>query len=191
MADVPANEILQFKSAAEWERWLARNHSRSNGIWLRLFRKGSEVRSVKGAEALDAALCYGWITGQARADEISTLWRFCPRRPGSLWSRVNTMHIERLTKEGRMKPSGIRAVEEAKKDGRWERAYHPPSTAVLPADLMEKMRRNRKVRSFFETLNKTNRYAIIFRIETTKDPEKRKKRIDEVIRRLEEGRKFH
>jgi uncharacterized protein YdeI (YjbR/CyaY-like superfamily) len=112
------DEIAEFKSAAEWEDWLAKNHSLSKGIWVRFFKKGSGFTSVTNTEALDAALCYGWITGQARPyDDTSWLGRFVPRRPRSIWSKINAGHVDRLTGEGRMKPAGLKQVEEAKRMG--------------------------------------------------------------------------
>ncbi len=185
-------QVLGFKSGAEWERWLSRNHSRSSGIWMRMFRKHYTAKFIKGAEALDVALCYGWITGQARPyDKDSCLWRFCPRRPRSIWSKVNTAHAERLIREGRMKPSGLRQIEEAKADGRWARAYSPPSTAVLPKDFITAVGRNKKAKEFLKTLNRSNRYSIIFRIENAKSPEKRREKIRSIVKMLGEGKAFH
>jgi uncharacterized protein YdeI (YjbR/CyaY-like superfamily) len=158
-----------------------------------MFTKKSGVEHyVKGSEALDVALCYGWITGQARPhDSISCLWRFCPRRPKSIWSKLNTGHADGLVKEGRMKPAGLLQIEEAKRDGRWARAYSSPRTATVPTDFLKALNRNRKARSFFKTLNKGNTYAIVFRIENAKSEEKRSKKIAELVRMLEEGRTFH
>ncbi|MDE1865731.1 MAG: YdeI/OmpD-associated family protein [Candidatus Micrarchaeota archaeon] len=184
--------VIRFASAKEWERWLARNHNGATGIWLRISKKDSKLKSVTGAEALDVALCYGWITGQAkRGDEASVLWRFCPRRPKSIWSKLNTMHAERLIREGRMKPAGLEQIKAAKLDGRWARAYHPPSTATLPRDFLHMVNRNEKAKAFLKTLNRQNRYAIIFRLATTKDPARRKRKIYAMIERLEEGRAFY
>ena len=186
------DKIIEFKSARQWESWLSRNNSRSNGLWLRLRKKNSKMPSIKGPEALDVALCYGWITGQARPyDNISCLQWYCPRRPKSLWSKINIQHTERLIREGRMKPPGMSQIDAAKADGRWERAYSPQSTATLPADFMRKVNKNRKAKASLATLNRSNTYAIIFRLETARDRKKRKEKMDSIIAMLERGRKFH
>ncbi len=187
-----SEKVMAFRSDAEWERWLSKNHSRSSGIWMRMFRKHYKGPAIKGSGALDVALCYGWITGQARSyDDVSCLWRFCPRRPKSIWSKINTGHAERLIREGRMKPAGLRQIEEAKKDGRWQRAYSPPSTAVLPRDFMAKLNRNSKAKAFLKTINRANRYALIFRIENSKSADLRAKKIAEIVAMLEKGKTFH
>jgi uncharacterized protein YdeI (YjbR/CyaY-like superfamily) len=186
------DEIIEFKTAKAWEKWLAKNHSISNGIWMRMFKKNSGVVSLKGPEALDVALCYGWITGQARShDDISVLWRFCPRRPKSIWSKVNTLHAERLIKEGRMKPAGFRQIEEARRDGRWGRAYSPQRTATVPRDFIRELNKNERAKAFFRTLNRTNTYAIIFRLENTKNKNRRKAKISTIIEMLANREKFH
>ncbi|MDE1860964.1 MAG: YdeI/OmpD-associated family protein [Candidatus Micrarchaeota archaeon] len=192
MAGGVAGEILEFKSAEGLERWLAKNHSASNGIWLRIYKKGSAANALKGSEVLDPLLCYGWITGQARrGDERSVLWWVCPRRARSLWSKINVGHAERLIKEGRMKPEGFRQIEAAKKDGRWDMAYSPQRTASLPADFLKEIDKNKKAKAFLKKLNKTNSYSIIFRLETTHDAERRKRKIRNIIDMLERGKTFH
>jgi len=184
--------IIAFKSAAQWEKWLSKNHSDSKGIWLRFFRKDSEIATIKNPEALDVALCYGWITGQARPyDEESWLGWFCPRRPKSIWSKINTGHAERLIKEGRMKPAGLRQIEIAKEDGRWNRAYSPQRAAVIPADFIKELNKNKEAKAFFKTLNKTNTYSIVFRLENTKSPQQRKEKISTIIKMLSRKDKFH
>jgi uncharacterized protein YdeI (YjbR/CyaY-like superfamily) len=186
------DEIVEFRSSEDWEEWLERNHSTSKGIWIRLYKKGSGVSSVTVAEALDGALCYGWITGQARPrDDISWLGRFVPRRPRSIWSKINVGHIERLTKDGRMKPAGLRQVEEAKDDGRWARAYSPSKTAKVPDDFTRALKKNKKASAFFKTLNKTNVYSVVFRLENAKSEEARKAKIAQIVEMLEKGEKFH
>jgi uncharacterized protein YdeI (YjbR/CyaY-like superfamily) len=185
-------ETLEFRSGEEWEGWLARNHARSGGVWMRIYKKGSRVRSIGISEAVDVALCYGWISGQSRGhDERSWLGRFVPRRPGSIWSKINTERAERLIREGRMKPAGFREVEEAKRDGRWERAYPPPSRARLPGDLAEALAKSPKANAFFETLDRANFYAAVFRLETTRDPATRKAKVSRMIKMFENGEKFH
>jgi uncharacterized protein YdeI (YjbR/CyaY-like superfamily) len=186
------DDIAEFGSAEEWEDWLDKNHSSSKGIWVRIFKKGSGVKSVSVAEALDVALCYGWITGQARPhDDTSWLGRFVPRRPKSIWSKVNTGHVERLLKEGRMRPAGLKQVEEAKRDGRWGRAYSPPSGAKAPADFTRALRKNEAALAFFKTLNRGNVYAILFRLENTKSEEARRTKIRQMVEMLERGESFH
>lgn len=188
---VVPSKILEFRSAAEWERWLARNHTKSAGIWMKIPRKSSGVRSVSTSEAVDVALCYGWITGQARPyDKKSWLDRFVPRRPKSIWSKINTERVERLIAEGRMKPAGLRQVEEAKKDGRWQRAYLPPSRARLPDDFLRELNKNLRAESFFRTLGRSDAYSVIFRVENARNPEKRKEKIRQLVEMLARGEKF-
>jgi uncharacterized protein YdeI (YjbR/CyaY-like superfamily) len=186
------DEALEFSSAVGWERWLSKNHSKPNGVWLRIFKKASAIPSITISEALDLALCYGWITGQAKpGDEKSWLSRFVPRRPRSIWSKINVQHAKRLIREGRMKPAGLKQIEQAKKDGRWDRAYSPPSTARLPQDFRRGLRRNRKAAAFFKTLNKANIYSVVFRLETASSRESRKAKIRQIIKMLEREETFH
>ncbi len=185
-------KIIGFKSAEQWGAWLSKNHSKSSGIWMRRYKKDSHRPSVTGSDALDIALCYGWITGQAKPyDKISILWYFCPRRPRSLWSKINTVHAERLIRAGRMKPGGMKEIEEAKADGRWERAYEPQKTATLPPDFLEKINKNKKAKAFLKTLNRSNVYAIIFRLHTIRDGKRRMEKTDSIIAMLARGEEFH
>jgi len=178
-------EILSFSSASDLRAWLARNHSKSDGIRLRIYKKNSGRDTVTYAEALDQALCYGWIDGQKLpGDEISWLQTFTPRRRGSKWSKKNTEHAERLIKWRKMTAPGLREVEAAKKDGRWQAAYDSFASASIPSDFMEKLRANKKAQSFFETLNKTNRYSIAYRLQTAKKPQTREKRMQDIIEKL-------
>jgi uncharacterized protein YdeI (YjbR/CyaY-like superfamily) len=184
--------ILEFRDTGQWERWLSRNHTVSKGVWIRIFKNGTRVPTVSNSDALDIALCYGWITGQAKSyDENSWLARFVPRRPRSIWSKINTERAEKLITEGRMKPAGLAQVQEAKRDGRWERAYSPPSRATVPRDFTQELHKNRRAEEFFGTLDKANKYAVIFRIETTKSRTLRKAKIRRMIRMFEKGKKFH
>jgi uncharacterized protein YdeI (YjbR/CyaY-like superfamily) len=186
------DEIAEFKSASQWDKWLAKNHSKSHGIWIRFFRKASGVSSINTSDALDGALCYGWITGQARPyDERSWLGRFVPRRPKSIWSKVNTKRAEKLIGQGRMKSAGLKQVEEAKRDGRWDRAYSPPSTAKLPEDFIKALQKNKEAEAFFKTLNRANIYSVVFRLENAKNEELRRMRIRQMIMMFEKGEKFH
>jgi len=186
------DEIVEFQSASQWDKWLAKNFSESKGIWLRFFKKASDVSSINTSDALDVALCYGWITGQARPfDEGSWLGRFVPRRPKSIWSKINTKRADMLIKQGRMRPAGLRQVEEAKRDGRWDRAYSPPSTAKLPEDFIEALHKNKEAEAFFRTLNRVNIYSVVFRLENAKNEESRRMKIRQMIRMFEKGEKFH
>lgn len=184
--------IIVFKSPEEWASWLAKNHAKSSGLWLRLFKKDSEFASVTYAEALDEALCYGWIDGQLdKYDEKSWLRKFTPRRPKSVWSKRNIAHIDRLAQAGKMKPSGRKEVEAAKADGRWKRAYDSPSVMQVPADFLKVLSKDKKAKAFFATLNKANTYAIAWRLQTAKKPETRAKRMQAILARLKKGEKFH
>lgn len=181
-----------FESPREWRSWLAKNHARSQGIWLRFFKKGSGVSSIDHAQALDEALCYGWIDGQLKkGDKESWLQRFTPRRPGSVWSKKNTLHAARLIKAGRMTPRGRAEIETAKSDGRWEKAYDSPSAMKVPADFIRALSKNEKGRAFFESLNRANVYAIAWRLQTAKKPETRERRMRAILGMMARGEKFH
>ncbi|HTI70954.1 MAG TPA: YdeI/OmpD-associated family protein [Candidatus Limnocylindria bacterium] len=185
-------ETVSFVSLAEWEKWLDQNHQSSGGVWLRIFKKDSGQPTVTYAEAVDGALCYGWIDGLKQAhDEVSWRQRFTPRRPKSIWSKINTGHVERLISLGKMKPAGLAAIEDAKKDGRWHVAYDSPSKATIPDDFVKELARNKKAKAFFATLNKTNLYAIAWRLQTARKPETRKRRMDTILEMLARGEKIH
>lgn len=184
--------ILTFETPDEFEHWLETYHVESRGIWIRFFKKHSDIDSIVYAEALDVALCFGWIDGQLQKyDEDSYLQRFTPRRPGSTWSKRNRRYVERLTKHGKMRPAGLREVENAKADGRWEKAYDSPANMTIPDDFLKELAKNKTAEAFFKTLNKTNLYSIAWRLQTAKRPETRKKRMDKIIGMLENGEKFH
>jgi len=186
------NEILSFRSSSEFRKWLAANHRQSDGIWLRIFKKDSGEPSVTYAEALDEALCFGWIDGlKQRHDEVSWRQRFTPRRPKSGWSKINTQHAGRLIKAGRMKAAGQAAIDAAKKDGRWTTAYDSPSRATIPEDFLAALRKNKKAQAFFESLNKANRYAIAYRLQTAKKPETKQRRMEMILAMLARGEAFH
>lgn len=187
-----ALQIISFNSQKDWSTWLDENHSQSNGVWVRLFKKDSGVATVTYAEALDEALCYGWIDGQLeKYDEKSWLRKFTPRRPKSVWSKKNIEHIDRLTRAGKIKPSGLKEVEAAKADGRWQRAYDSPSAMQVPEDFLKELSKNKKAKAFFETLNKANTYAIAWRLQTAKTSETRAKRMKTILEMLKRGEKFH
>lgn len=184
--------IIEFESAAEWEKWLAENHAQPAGIWLRIFKKSSNMLSVTYAEALDEALCYGWIDGQKnKYDDESWLQKFTPRRGKSIWSKINTQHVERLNTAGKIQPAGLAEIEAAKADGRWQQAYDSHWNMTVPEDFLRVLDKNLEAKAFFETLNKTNVYSIVFRLQTAKRAETREKRMKAILEMLSSGEKFH
>lgn len=184
--------VITCKTQKEWHNWLDKNHSELNGAWLRFFKKTSAIKSVNYKEAIDEALCYGWIDGQSNSlDENSWIQKFTPRRVKSIWSKRNIENISRLEKEGRMKPAGLKAVEDAKKDGRWGRAYDSPVNMKTPEDFLKALSKNKKAVAFFNTLNKTNTFAIGWRLQTAKKPETREKRMKAILEMLKKGERFH
>jgi uncharacterized protein YdeI (YjbR/CyaY-like superfamily) len=184
--------ILAFASQAEWEAWLDVEHASSDGVWLRFAKKGSGVESVVYAEALEVALCYGWIDSQVKSlDERFYLQKFTPRRARSRWSRVNRDKVEKLTKQGRMKPAGLAQVELAKADGRWEAAYASPANAEVPDDLQAALDGNAKAAEFWASLNKSNRFAILYQLQDAKRPETRARRLEKFMGMLERGEKLY
>ena len=186
------NDILSFRSAAEFRKWLAANHRQSDGIWLRIFKKNSGESTITYAEALDEALCFGWIDGQKqRHDEASWRQRFTPRRPKSGWSKINTQHAERLIQAGRMHEADMSQIDAAREDGRWKAAYDSPSKAAIPEDFLAELRRDKKAQAFFDSLNKANRYAIAYRLQTAKKPETRQRRMEMILAMLARGEAFH
>lgn len=185
-------EILLFEDAGKWLAWLEANHATSRGVWLRLAKKASTLESVSYAEALEVALCFGWIDGQKKTyDADSWLQKFTPRASKSLWSQVNREKALQLIESGRMRPAGLHEVERARQDGRWEAAYQPASVAEVPDDFAAQLDSHPAAKEFFATLNKANRYAILFRIQTAKKAETRAKRIEQFIAMLEKGEKIH
>jgi len=192
MQSTRKREILFFRNAAEFRKWLAANHRQAEGIWVRISKKNSAKSSVTYAEALDEALCFGWIDGQKQPqDDSSWLQGFSRRRPKSGWSKINTKHAERLIAKKKMKPAGQAEIDAAKKDGRWTSAYDSPSNATFPEDFLAAVRRDKKAKAFFESLNKANLYAIAYRLQTAKKPETRQKRMEMILGMLAAGRAFH
>lgn len=184
--------ILLFASPTDFEAWLEENHSGSDGLWLKIAKKGSGVESVSYAEALELALCFGWIDSQKRGfDERHFLQRFTPRRPRGKWSRLNRDKAEKLIAAGAMRPAGLAEVEAAKADGRWQAAYAGQRMATVPADLQRELDRNRAAREFFATLDSANRYAILYRLEEAKKPETRERRMRKFLDMLERGERIH
>ena len=184
--------ILPFASAAEMEEWLEGNHAGSDGIWLKIAKKGSGVASVTYAEALELALRFGWIDSQKRGfDETHFLQRFTPRRPRGRWSKINREKAEALIERGRMRPAGRAQVEAAREDGRWEAAYEGQGTAKVPADLQRELDGNDAAAEFFASLDSANRYAILYRLDEAKKPETRERRLRKFVAMLERGEKIH
>jgi uncharacterized protein YdeI (YjbR/CyaY-like superfamily) len=188
-ADLP---IMPFESQKDWAAWMDKNHAKSPGAWLQLAKKASGIKSVTYDEALEVALCYGWIDGMKKSyDETSWLQKFTPRGPKSIWSKINTEKALRLMESGQMKPAGLKAVESARQDGRWEAAYAPQSKAAIPDDLQAELDRNAVAKAFFTTLDSRNRYAILHRIHTAKKAETRAKRIEQFVRMLANKEKIY
>jgi uncharacterized protein YdeI (YjbR/CyaY-like superfamily) len=188
----PELPVIPFASAEAWEAWLEENHATSDGLWLKLARKDSGIETVSFAEALDVALSYGWIDSQANGfDDHYWLQRFTPRRQRSKWSKRNRDKATRLIAEGRMKPAGLREIERARADGRWDAAYDPQSTATVPEDLRRELEKDEEAKKFFATLDSANRYAILHRIQDAKRPETRALRIEKYVAMLREGKKLY
>lgn len=183
--------IKSFRSEAAFESWLRKNHSRETEVWLRIYKKGSGVPTVTTVEALDVALCWGWIDGIRKAfDEQSFLQRYSPRRPQSPWSQINREHVARLTAAGRMTPAGQRQVDAAKADGRWDRAYAPmrdTTSDTVPADLRAAIEASPRARRIFRTLGRQNLFALVFRTNSMKTAAGREKKIAALVAMLERG----
>lgn len=181
--------IIEAADQPAWRRWLAANHSRVDAVWLKLAKKGSPTPSVSYAEALEEAICFGWIDGQVRRfDEHFYLQRFTPRRPRSKWSQINREKATQLIDAGRMQPAGLAQVEAAKADGRWEGAYPAQAEATVPDDLRAALDANPAARRFFETLTGSTRYAFLYRLHNVTDRKRRQQRIADYVARLEAGR---
>ena len=184
--------VRLFKSKKDWAGWLENNYGQSSGLWLRVAKKDSGVRSVSYKEALEVALCYGWIDGQKKPENEKTwLQRFLPRSSRSIWSKINRDKALRLMASGDMKPAGLEAIENAKKNGRWDAAYDSPSGATVPKDFQDALEGNARARSFFERLDRANRYAVLWRIQTVKKAETRARKIRDFVGMLERGEKIH
>ncbi len=184
--------ISLFADPGELEAWLDENHDSSAGLWLKIAKKGTGERSVNYAEALELALCFGWIDSQKRGfDETYFLQRFTPRRPRGRWSKINREKAEALIAAKRMRPAGLAEVEAAKADGRWEAAYAGQRTAQVPADLQRELDANPAAAEFFAGLDSANRYAVIYRLNDAKKPETRERRLRKFVAMLERGEKIH
>ena len=187
MGDPPVDPVLPFASQQAWEAWLAGHHATVKGVWIKMAKKASGIPTVTHTEAVDVALCYGWIDGQRnRFDDQWFLQRFTPRRPRSRWSKINRDRVERLIEEGRMRPAGLREVERAKADGRWEAAYDAPSAAKVPDDLQRALDQNPAAAARFAALSGGNRFAIILQVQGAKKPETRARRVQRFVAMLSE-----
>ncbi len=184
--------ILPFSSQAAWESWLEENHADAAGLWLKIAKKASGIETVTHAEALDVALCFGWIDGQrGRLDDDWFLQRFTPRRARSRWSQINRDKVEQLIADGKMRPAGLREIERAKADGRWDAAYASQSTIEVPDDLQQALDANPAAKEFFATLSGSNRYAVLYRIHDAKRTETRTRRIEKFVAMLARGETIH
>jgi len=185
-------KILEFEGREQWAHWMDTLHTATEGAWLRIAKKGTSARSVTYPEALDVALSYGWIDGQRRGESDTTyLQWFGPRAKTSIWSKVNREKALAMIEAGEMRPAGLKEVERARADGRWEQAYDPQRTAAVPEDLQAELARNAKAKSFFAKLDSKNRYAVLHRIQIAKKPETRARRIGQFVEMLAKGEKIH
>jgi uncharacterized protein YdeI (YjbR/CyaY-like superfamily) len=190
--EAPEDGARRFATARSWETWLGKHHETSDGLWLLISRPGAEKGSVSYPEALEVALCHGWIDGQKKGlDEHHWLQRFTPRRARSIWSKVNREKVAALTEQGRMQPAGQREIDRAKADGRWEQAYDSMRTITTPPDLQAALEAQPAAAAFFKTLNSANRYAVLWRVQTAKKPETRERRIATLVAMLARHEKLH
>jgi uncharacterized protein YdeI (YjbR/CyaY-like superfamily) len=188
----PSERTHRFATQAAWAGWLQTNHRKSQGLWLRLAKKGAGLKSLTYSEALETALCYGWIDGQKRAEsEQAWLQRFLPRSARSIWSKINRDKAAALIASGRMKAAGLDAVEAAKESGRWVRAYDSPKGAKVPEDFQAALEASPRALEFFRSLDGANRYAVLFRIQTVKRAETRIRKIREFVQMLERNERIH
>jgi uncharacterized protein YdeI (YjbR/CyaY-like superfamily) len=184
--------VKSFKTAAAFEEWLDKHYKKADGLWMKIAKAGTGIKSIAFPDALDIALCYGWIDGLRRAlDDEYYVQKFTPRRDKSVWSVINKNKVAQLIKEGRMKEAGYAAIEEAKKNGRWDNAYHSPANAQVPDDFQKALDKNKKAKAFFAKLSSQNRFAIIYRLQQVKREETKKKKIEQYIKMLEEGKTIY
>jgi len=184
--------ILSFETQSSLEDWLKNNAASFIGVWLQIAKKGSGIASVTYDEAVESALCYGWIDSHKKTyDEKTWIQKFTPRGARSIWSKVNTEKAEALIAAGRMTEQGLHAIENAKQYGNWENAYEPQSVATMPEDFAKELQQNSKAKAFYDMLNGQNKYAILFRIKNAKKQETRTKRIQQFISMLERGEKIY
>jgi uncharacterized protein YdeI (YjbR/CyaY-like superfamily) len=187
--DVP---VFLFRTQIEWEEWLGKNYDKFPAIWLKFAKKNAGETSINYAEALQVALCYGWIDGLInKYDNKYYLTRFSPRKPNSVWSKTNRESIEKLIAEGKVHPSGMNVIEAAKANGRWHTAYDSSKTMQIPEDFLQELAKDKKAEEFFKTLNRANTYAIAWRLQTAKKPETREKRKKQLVEMMKKGEKLH
>jgi uncharacterized protein YdeI (YjbR/CyaY-like superfamily) len=181
-----------FRSQALWHAWLEKNHEDPDGVWVHFAKKDSGAVTVTYDEALETALCFGWIDGQLRAhDEKTFVRKFTPRRARSIWSKVNRAKAERLIESGHMRPPGLRAIERAREGGEWDSAYDSSRTATVSPDFQKALDKSREASAFFAKLDKANRYAVLWRIQTARSAAMRAKRIAELVAMLKKKETFH
>ena len=188
----PALVPTLFKNAKAFETWLKKHHAASDGLWLQIAKKGADEPSVTYLEAIEIALCWGWIDGQKKGlDDQHFLQRFTPRRAKSIWSKINVAKVATLIEAGRMQPAGQAQIDAAKADGRWDGAYDGARSATIPDDLQAALAANPKAKAFFATVNASNRYAVLWRVQTAVKPETRAKRIAQLVEMLARGEVIH
>ena len=192
MAQTNDLPVMAFETQHDWEAWLDEHHAETRGVWLKIAKKGADTPTVSYADALESALCYGWIDGQKAAlDDSFWLQKFTPRQSRSIWSRVNREKALELLAAGRMRPAGQRQIEQAQADGRWEAAYESQRAIAVPPDLQSALDSNPEAAQFFSTLDSANRYAILWRIHQAKKPDTRAARIQKFIGMLSRHEKLH
>jgi|SRR5580700_1493470 uncharacterized protein YdeI (YjbR/CyaY-like superfamily) len=192
MADTKTLPSKRFADAAAWQAWLQKHHTDSAGLWLEFAKKGPQNPSLTHAQALETALCYGWIDGQTSSG--ATGWwrqRFTPRSARSKWSQINCAAVERLKSQGRLSPAGLAQMQAAQRDGRWKAAYAPQRTSTVPRDLRSALAASPSARKFFQALDSKNRYAILYRLQDAKKPETRRRRLEKFVHMLEVGKTLH
>lgn len=188
----PGDPVEQFAKPEDFERWLCKHHRTASCIWVKYAKKKSGIPSIDWNQAVDVALCYGWIDGQAKSiDETHSIQRFTPRGRRSKWSKLNRERVARLVKAKRMQPAGLAEVERAKADGRWDAAYDSPANAGIPDDLAKVLAQSAKAKQFFESLNAQNRYSILYRLQDAKKPETRARRLEKFVEMLKKGEKLY
>jgi len=190
--DSPKQQVKLFKDQTMWQKWLDKNYDKSDGVWIKFAKKNSGEKSVNYQGAIEVALCYGWIDSQVKTfNDKFYLQKFSPRRAKSVWSKINVEKADKLIKDHKMQPAGQAQIDLAKSDGRWDAAYEGQGKMQVPEDFQKALNKNKKAKAFFEQLNRSNRYSILFRLHRSKKPETRTANINKFVAMLEEGKKFH
>ena len=188
----PDDPLEFFATPEDFERWLRKHHAKASCIWVKYAKKKSGIPSIDWDQAVDVALCYGWIDGQSRSEGDKTwLQKYTPRTKRSIWSKINREKVQALIEIGEMRPAGLAEIERAKKDGRWDAAYDSSKTITVPDDLQKALNKNKKAKAFFEKLDSRNRYAVLFRTHGAKKQETRERRIKQFVEMLERGEKIY